>query len=654
MEAPPDDSLRAAFERAVGHHQAGRLAEAETGYREILAADPGHAGALHLSGMIGHQTGDPDLAVTLISKAVAIAPDYAEAHNNLGNALKDLGRLDEAVASYRRCIAIAPGYAMAHNNLGSALADQGQTEDAIACYRTAIELVPDYAVAHYNLGNALRDTDRAEEAAACYRRAIAIAPGLAEAHNNLGTVLSAQGKSEEAAACYRRAIKIAPDYAVAHNNLGREFKEQGKLDEAVASFRRALKFAPEYAMAHGNLGSVLLAQGALDEAIACYRRTIDLAPDYADAHYTLSTLLNAVDLPAEAKLALEEGCRLRPLTTIACTAGEPLVTILKLVGLPSTRLSLKDGEPTITGANLDTDALIDKEKFTVHEFFVHRNNLIDIAADLPSYDVVLNGIVDPDVEMASINTAQAFISSQDAPVINDPARVLLTTRDKMCRLLTGIDNLIVPKVVKETLSANDPSLFMPVVEKHGLRFPLIVRFAGGHVGAGMTKVDCEQDFARVEFMTNIPVFYFTEFHDYADNSGLYSKYRIYFVDSNIILNHIFISDQWNIHADMARNFMKNLDWTKKFEDDFLENSNERLGERNLDALKEVNRRVGLAYFGMDLSILPDGRLILFECNPAMSYRGRAYTEREHFLYKEKYALQVADAFSAFLLARFRR
>jgi hypothetical protein len=44
----PDSTLTQALETAVAHHQAGRLAEAEQLYRQILARFPDHPDTLHL------------------------------------------------------------------------------------------------------------------------------------------------------------------------------------------------------------------------------------------------------------------------------------------------------------------------------------------------------------------------------------------------------------------------------------------------------------------------------------------------------------------------------------------------------------------------------------------------------------------------------
>jgi tetratricopeptide (TPR) repeat protein len=70
------------FQRALALHQAGCAAEAEAIYRQILAAQPDDAGALHLLGAIHEQRGD-QAAVEWINRAIAVNPRKAAYHNNL-------------------------------------------------------------------------------------------------------------------------------------------------------------------------------------------------------------------------------------------------------------------------------------------------------------------------------------------------------------------------------------------------------------------------------------------------------------------------------------------------------------------------------------------------------------------------------------------
>ena len=144
-------TIAQAFEIALQHHQAGRLAEAEAIYRQVLAAEPQHADALHLLGVIAHQMGLNDRAVAMIRQAIALNPHSSIFHSNLGEAYRKLGQLDEAIAAYRQALQLQPDLTSAHNNLGIALKDHGQIADAIAAFRTALRFHPNSSVAHSNL-----------------------------------------------------------------------------------------------------------------------------------------------------------------------------------------------------------------------------------------------------------------------------------------------------------------------------------------------------------------------------------------------------------------------------------------------------------------------------------------------------------------------
>ena len=142
--------IPAAIGAALQHHRAGRLAQAEAIYREVLREAPGHPDALHLLGMLAHQAQRDDLAIELIRQAICGNPDPVFC-NNLGTIYRKLGRVDEAVGCYRQGLASHPGFAELHNNLGNALKDQGRIDEAIACYRQALLQQPDYPEACSNL-----------------------------------------------------------------------------------------------------------------------------------------------------------------------------------------------------------------------------------------------------------------------------------------------------------------------------------------------------------------------------------------------------------------------------------------------------------------------------------------------------------------------
>jgi protein O-GlcNAc transferase len=181
----PELSADAAFALALQHHRAGRMAEAERGYREILQREPEHADSLHLLGVIALQTGNLASALALVQRAAALRPDAAVCRNNLGQVLERLGRFDEAAPCYEAAIELDPGYAEAHNNLGYVRARQDRLTDAEALYRRAIDLDPEYAEPHTNRGNLLKDRGELDAAIGCYRRAVELRPDLSALHSNL-------------------------------------------------------------------------------------------------------------------------------------------------------------------------------------------------------------------------------------------------------------------------------------------------------------------------------------------------------------------------------------------------------------------------------------------------------------------------------------
>ena len=331
---------------SLKYHQAGRLGEAETCYRRVLAAQPNHADALHLLGVLAHQTRRHDLAVELIGQAIKrngrnpiyfyhlgvtlqengkpaesvaayrqairIKPDYAEAFKNEGDALKELKRFDEALESYDKALAFKPGYAEACNNRGVALRALKRLDEALASYDTALAFKPDYAEALINRGNALKELKRPAEALKSYDKALALKPGHAEACNNRGVALQELKRFEEALASYDKALALKPDYAEACTNRGNALRELKRLDEALASYDRALALAPAHAEAWYNRGNALQELRRPAEALKSYDRALACRPDYAEACNNRGNALRELKRLDEALASYQQALALRP------------------------------------------------------------------------------------------------------------------------------------------------------------------------------------------------------------------------------------------------------------------------------------------------------------------------------------------------------
>jgi protein O-GlcNAc transferase len=300
------------FAKAVAHHQAGRMAEAESLYRQVLAVEPDHAETHHYLGVLAWQIGRADIAEAMIGRAIALKGIEATFHESLGNALRSLGRLDESVASFRRALTLRPDFFEAYVNLGNALKDQGKLDDCAAAYRRAVALRPDAAIAHNNLGSALKDQGKLSDSEASCRKALALKPDYPEAHNNLAVALTDQRRFDEAIASFRQALAFKPDYPNAHYNLGNALWRSGALTEAIAAYERALALKPDLAEAHNNLGAVLIEQGRPVDAVTCFQRALALNRNYAVAHNNLGNALLDQGRLDEATASFERALALKP------------------------------------------------------------------------------------------------------------------------------------------------------------------------------------------------------------------------------------------------------------------------------------------------------------------------------------------------------
>lgn len=173
------------LQKALEHHQAGRLPEAEQAYRALLRRRPSDPDALHYLGLAIFHLGRHEQGLASVQRSLRHAPTNPHAWNNLGNLLLLLDRLTESHAAYCR----------------------------------AIELAPQLHQAWYNRGVICRRLRRSEEALTCFRRAVELSPRYEHAYESLGMLYYRLGEVESAHRAYADWLKVAPDNPVARHML---------------------------------------------------------------------------------------------------------------------------------------------------------------------------------------------------------------------------------------------------------------------------------------------------------------------------------------------------------------------------------------------------------------------------------------------------
>jgi tetratricopeptide (TPR) repeat protein len=339
----------------------GFLADADELSRHAVAAEPDNAEAVHMLGLVAHQSGKLSEAIEHVRRAIALKPNVALYHANLGEMCRLAGSIDEAVAAGRRALEINPNYPSALSNLGIALFEQGKFEEALSCYERAIALQDDFAQAHSNRGNTLQRLKRFAEAEPAYRRALELLPQFTDAWNNLGTCLRELKRPEEAETVYRKALELGPNNPDTLDNLALALKDLDRLDQAADLLRRALVIEPRSDKFRVHYASVLLGQHKLEEAAAAAEQAIALHPESHDAMNMMGRIALKRGEPQPAVDWFQRALALKPdLADAYNNMGNVLKELGQLREAEEAYLEAARLDPSVTGVYVN---LADIKKF---------------------------------------------------------------------------------------------------------------------------------------------------------------------------------------------------------------------------------------------------------------------------------------------------
>lgn len=195
--SPHSDSIQALLRKAVEHHQAGRLAQAAEGYRQVLQRAPEQTDALNLLGILSYQGGQRSEGLMLMQKAVALATDNAGHLFNYACALQGENRKEEALALLRKAAELAPEDGGIRGHLGLTLLEEGSASSALPHLDAAIREQPEDAGLRYHQARALLRGGQLSRAVEHLRRAVELAPNNVDAKALLGITLARSGEVAE-------------------------------------------------------------------------------------------------------------------------------------------------------------------------------------------------------------------------------------------------------------------------------------------------------------------------------------------------------------------------------------------------------------------------------------------------------------------------
>lgn len=303
------------------------------------------------------------------------------------------------------------------------------------------------------------------------------------------------------------------------------------------------------------------------------------------------------------------------------------------------------------GGNTPIEFLLEQSGIELTTLYVIPG--FDLPLPLPNHDVAIVIASDSDECRDALDIIDRAAARWPRPMLNPPRLVRNLDRDKLHRLLQGIEGLDIPAtlcVTSAQLSGVAQSNLSLADIAAELQFPVIVRPRGSHAGVGLAKLDDRAALGRYLAERQEQEFFISRFVDYANEDGLFRKYRVVFVDGRPYACHMAIADRWDIwylNAGMSDSASKRLE-----EETFMRTFDIGFARRHQTALAGMAQRIGLDYFTVDCAENKRGELLIFEAdNTAVVHN---MDSPELFPYKPPQMHAIFEAFASMLYRRARR
>ena len=262
-------------------------------------------------------------------------------------------------------------------------------------------------------------------------------------------------------------------------------------------------------------------------------------------------------------------------------------------------------------ANVPLECLLAGRDIELDLYYV--SSVVPAPVDLPEHDLLFVAIGESEANRTLLEAWTPRLRDWPRPVLNDPRRILEVARDRACRRLQGRPGLVAPLTARL-----DRGRLRELVVKEGrggLDFPLLVRPLDSHAGQGLTKIDTPEALRAVLDAQSSQTFFVSPFVDYRSPDGRFRKFRVALIDGRPFAVHMGVSDHWMIHylnAGMDESAAKRAE-----EAEFMAGFELDFARRHAEALAAIHAAFGLDYLGIDCAETADGRLLIFEVDPAM-------------------------------------
>jgi tetratricopeptide (TPR) repeat protein len=508
----------------------------------------------------------------------------------------------------------------------------GRTAEAEATYRGGLAIAADTPAGsipveilsdlHANLANALMVAGDLLTAAENYKAALRLMPALTGCWCNLGNVHLRTGRAQDAIALYLQALKFDAGHWPTRTNLVQALIATRQYLVAKALLLELNAERPDDGRLHHELGKVCFELKEMDESIRHFEVAFAANPADAESLYWIGAVAQALGDDAAAQQAYARAAQIQPLIRRPAAKSPADFRVLALyapfAGNTPSSFLFKD-------TDFETDTLALLPSGTPQVTFPEE----DIA-------LVVNLISDADQAANVLPLAADLAARLGKRTINDPGRIMITTRDAIADLLLAMPGCRVPKVKR--LKAGDNRSVAALEAALPFPFPLLARPCGTHGGDDFEKI--ADGAALATFLAQRPDHdhYLIEYVDYRSADGHFRKYRFIFVGDHILPYHLAIGSDWKLHHDSTD--MEDHVWMQQEEAAFLNDPATAFNIAHRAALRAIKDRIGLDFFGIDCGVDTAGDLVVFEVNASML----VHEGNEKFPYKDPFVQKIRVAF----------
>lgn len=207
--------------RARALLDAGKLPQAATLLRSLLAGNPGDCAAQELMAEVAVRNGDLAVAARMLQNLLGANPDNHLYHNRIAVIYALQSKFPQAAIHLRRALAIKPDHLPAQLDLCKVTREMGLLDESIRAGLAAVQLNPDDARAHSGLALSYERFGLHQKAHDHHCRAAELDPDDPRRQFACGFAHLGGGDKTTARRYFERVIALSPADAQAHWMLAR-------------------------------------------------------------------------------------------------------------------------------------------------------------------------------------------------------------------------------------------------------------------------------------------------------------------------------------------------------------------------------------------------------------------------------------------------